>query len=230
MSSNSLPVTSVANKAVASKPVSLIPGLRNLLQKKLIPALSDVESKTHSNPLLVAIWKKLGLPPLTTASFGAGILLLLVRKLFQKSPMFLSNLFGTLLPAYYSIKAINANTEKDEKEIQSEKTQIFTYWSLYGLITLLDPSADAIIEKVRFYYLPKLALIYYLWFGKGAQKLYLNILQPFLAKYGGYSTITSTISRAPSSTDTFGKAYITKDTSAITPPYAEPVELPTEQV
>ncbi|TPX55100.1 hypothetical protein PhCBS80983_g05607 [Powellomyces hirtus] len=152
------------------------------LRAKLLPAVSNTERKAHANPVLVAVWKKLGIPPMSVVALVALVVAGTLRKMLKKQPLLLTNLVGVLYPAYQSIKAVE-RPEADDDE------RWLTYWSIFGLFTLLDSISHKVISYVRYYYVPKMLILHWLFARNGSLAVYRQVIRPFLVKYGGYGVV-----------------------------------------
>ncbi|KAJ3012418.1 hypothetical protein HKX48_006287 [Thoreauomyces humboldtii] len=152
------------------------------LRAKLLPTIDRTERKAHANPFLIAIWKQIGVPPMAVLSIASILAVATVRRLHRKHPLLLSNLIGVLVPAYQSIKAVE-RPEADDDE------RWLTYWSIFGLFTLLDSAKERIIYYVKYYYVPKMLILYWLFARNGSLAVYRQAIRPFLVKYGGYGIV-----------------------------------------
>ncbi|RKO85132.1 TB2/DP1/HVA22-related protein, partial [Blyttiomyces helicus] len=85
----------------------------------------------------------------------------------------LSNLIGVAFPAYASIRAVERPRPDDDE-------RWLTYWSVFGLFSLLDSGASKILSYVHVYFLPKIAILYWLQRGDGALVVYRKALRPAL--------------------------------------------------
>ncbi|KAI8586260.1 TB2/DP1, HVA22 family-domain-containing protein [Geranomyces variabilis] len=165
---------------VAFKPIV------NYLRAKLLPAVSSTERKAHANPVLIAIWKKAGIQPSVAVAIVGVVVAASLRRMLKRQPLLLSNLVGVLYPAYQSIKAVE-RPEADDDE------RWLTYWSIYGLFTLLDSIHLRVMQYVKFYYVPKMLILHWLFARNGSLAIYRQVLRPFLVKYGGYGVVHAAV-------------------------------------
>ncbi|KAI9099244.1 TB2/DP1, HVA22 family-domain-containing protein [Phlyctochytrium arcticum] len=152
------------------------------LRTTVIPRVATVEHKAHSNPILIALWKKLGIPPMSIVVLAAAVALASVKKVSKGRPLLLTNLVGVLYPAYQSLKAVE-RPEPDDDE------RWLTYWTVFGFFSLLDSFSAQIKSYIKVYNIPKLLILYYLFARNGSLVLYRQAIRPFLVKYGGYGTV-----------------------------------------
>ncbi|KAJ3292777.1 Receptor expression-enhancing protein 5 [Borealophlyctis nickersoniae] len=182
--SNTFPATNALNRFVntldASSPAALRPAIAYLRAKPL-PYIALAERKAHSNPILISIWHNAGVPPVTFAVLALVAVLASVRRMLKRSPLLLSNLVGVVYPAYSSIKAVERPQADDDE-------RWLTYWSIYGLFTILDTSATSILKRIP-YFVPKMAILYWLFGRDGSLVMYRKVIRPFLVRYGGYGTV-----------------------------------------
>lgn len=96
---------------------------------------------------------------------------------FNIAGQLITNVIGFAYPAYQSFKAIESSHKEDD-------TQWLTYWTVFGVFSILETVVDAIIYWFPFYYIIKVAFLLYLYLPQfnGAQHLYLTAIRPrFLA-------------------------------------------------
>ena len=85
---------------------------------------------------------------------------------------------GVILPAYWSIKAIESPEYDDDK-------QWLTYWAIYGLFTLLDQFANIILRIFPFYFIFKIIFLIWCFMPNtmGALFIYNKFVRPYFKKY-----------------------------------------------
>ena len=95
-----------------------------------------------------------------------------------------SNATGVLYPVYASLKVLESQEEPDGEGKRAKLRQWLTYWSVYGVLSVVESFTS---DRLPLYYHLKLLLL--LWLQstryKGAQRLYTEVLQPTLSKYMG---------------------------------------------
>ena len=95
--------------------------------------------------------------------------------LFSK---YITCLVGVILPAYWSIKAIESPQYDDDK-------QWLTYWAIYGLFTLLDQFANIILRIFPFSFIFKIIFLIWCFMPNtmGALFIYNKFVAPYFKKY-----------------------------------------------
>ncbi|XP_017148663.2 receptor expression-enhancing protein 2 [Drosophila miranda] len=87
-------------------------------------------------------------------------------------------IYGTILPAFYTFKAVSNDTQKD-------LTPWAKYWIVYAFITTFEVLGDMFISWVPLYGITKMALIF--WIGHTAPaanvRIFNSILGPLLFKH-----------------------------------------------
>ncbi|KAJ3054971.1 Receptor expression-enhancing protein 5 [Rhizophlyctis rosea] len=186
---SALPLTSSLNYIFTSLRHATPPALRPLvlaLHTTLLPHINTLETRAHSNPVLIAIWRNSGIPPIGFALFACLAILASVKRMLNRTPLLLTNLVGVVYPAYSSIKAVE-KPEKDDDE------RWLTYWSIYGLFTILDSTSKSFLSYIPLYHLPKLMLLYWLFGKDGALVVYRSAIRPFLVRYGSYGLVKTAL-------------------------------------
>ena len=91
---------------------------------------------------------------------------------------YITCLVGVILPAYWSIKAI-------ESKIYEEEKQWLTYWAIFGLFTLLDQFANFILKIFPFYFIVKNIFLIWCFMPNtmGALFIYNKFVAPYFKKY-----------------------------------------------
>ncbi|KAJ3218833.1 hypothetical protein HK099_004909 [Clydaea vesicula] len=84
---------------------------------------------------------------------------------------------GFVYPAYASFKAIETDNKEDD-------TQWLIYWTIFGLLNVVEFFSDLILHWVPFYYTFKAAAVLYLALPqtRGASVVYHKFARPYLVK------------------------------------------------
>lgn len=141
--------------------------------KKALEKFAAVEDDINSNQTLKYIAAKV--PFLSPAGVLALFVLLSAAaagSLAKRSPLVFSQLAGVSYPIYRSILAVERPRINDDE-------RWLTYWSCFGLFTLLDHKSALIQRQVKTYFLPKLLIQYWL-SQDGSLVLYRRLIRPFL--------------------------------------------------
>ena len=141
--------------------------------KKALEKCAAVEDNINSNQTLKSIAEKV--PFLSPAGALALFVLLSAAaagSLAKRSPLLFSQLAGVSYPIYRSILAVERPRINDDE-------RWLTYWSCFGLFTLLDHKSALIQRQVKTYFLPKLLILYWL-SQDGSLVLYRRLIRPFL--------------------------------------------------
>ncbi|GMT28313.1 hypothetical protein PFISCL1PPCAC_19610, partial [Pristionchus fissidentatus] len=88
---------------------------------------------------------------------------------------FVCNIIGIAYPAYASLKAVRSLNALEEKEW-------LVYWSVFGLVTLIDFWIDFVMQFFPFYYVVKSLFYLYLYlpYTRGADYIFLHQLEPLI--------------------------------------------------
>ena len=123
------------------------------------------------------ISKKTGIDGKIISGILGICLILSFINLFGK---YITCLVGVVLPAYWSIKAIESPEANDDK-------QWLTYWAIYGIFTFLDNFAGIILRIFPFYFILKLVFLVWCFMPNtlGALFIYNKIVEPLFKKYEG---------------------------------------------
>lgn len=90
----------------------------------------------------------------------------------------LSVILTVVYPSIQSIKAIESKGEDDDKEW-------LTYWTIFGVFSLLDEFGGIILSFVPFYYYIRLGIFFFLMAPqtKGALSIYKYVVGPILKQH-----------------------------------------------
>merc|ERR1740130_1062815 len=130
-----------------------------------IEFLEMLEQKTHVQKIYIAAGVTLVLTIVILYGFGAGIL---------------CNLVGFVFPAYQSFKALEAESDRDERVW-------LTYWVVYSCFTIVEGFLEWFLFWVPFYYPIKLCVLIFLFHPQtlGSMQVYERVLKPALQPYVG---------------------------------------------
>ncbi|KAK0523789.1 ER membrane protein DP1/Yop1 [Tilletia horrida] len=164
------------------------------IQAKLQQILADVDRELNNVPLAVKLERQTGLPKAPVVVGAVGLVAFLV--FFNILAAMLTTAVGFLLPAYYSMQALEQRSGAYEK-------QWLTYWSVFGLFTVLEQFSDFILSFFPFYYTAKLLTLLWLQLPQtqGAKVLYDRFLQPIVAQNINTRRVPSTSTTVPVGAD-----------------------------
>ncbi|TPX69579.1 hypothetical protein SpCBS45565_g02332 [Spizellomyces sp. 'palustris'] len=177
-----LPATTFLTRTITKGEATSLAPVFALLRTRLLPRVATTEHRAHQNAVLVAIHKKLGIPPMSVVALAGAVALVGLRRMLKRQPLLLTNLVGVLYPAWQSIKGVE-RPEADDDE------RWLTYWSIFGLFTLLDTYHEKVMSYIRYYYVPKMLILYWLFARNGSLAVYRQAIRPILVKYGGYGAV-----------------------------------------
>lgn len=91
---------------------------------------------------------------------------------------YITNVVGILLPAYWSIKAIESEEADDDK-------QWLTYWVIFGMFSIIDLFSGFVLRFIPFYFFLKLAFLIFCMMPntRGATLIYDHVLIKIFKKY-----------------------------------------------
>ena len=91
---------------------------------------------------------------------------------------FLANAVGFIYPLYASFKALKTPDNRDD-------AMWLTYWVVYGLFTVVESGTDVLFYWIPFYNFVKIGVLVWLYSPttRGAQKIYTNVINPFLSRH-----------------------------------------------
>lgn len=94
---------------------------------------------------------------------------------------FICNFVGFVLPAYWSMTAIESSNKEDD-------TKWLTYWVVFAAFTCVDFFSDAIFTYFPFYWVAKVVFLAWCFAPikeNGSHKIYHKILRPYFLKNQG---------------------------------------------
>jgi len=109
---------------------------------------------------------------------AGGLVLCGLTLVFGYFAQFICNCVGFVLPAYWSMKAIETSSKDDD-------TRWLTYWVVFACFTCFDFFADGIFAYFPFYWLAKVVFLAYCFAPieeNGSQKIYKKVIRPYFLK------------------------------------------------
>ena len=110
---------------------------------------------------------------------AAGIALSCLLILIFLGGTILTAVVTVVYPAFKSIKALETKDDEDDDKVW------LTYWTVFGIFTLLDEFAFFILNLIPFYFY--IRLLFFIWMmapqTQGAQTLYKSIVRPLLRQH-----------------------------------------------
>jgi hypothetical protein len=138
---------------------------------KLLDNLQEKEELAAAHPLIRLLSGSGRFPPSLYFLLSCIISIIGASKLSKSNPLLLSHILSVLFPVYRSILAIETPRINDDE-------RWLTYWSFFGLFTILDHQAEKIQKIFRMYFIPK--LIFFLWLSQdGSLVVYRRLIRPF---------------------------------------------------
>ena len=97
---------------------------------------------------------------------------------------FVTNLIGFAYPLYESFRSLAAAQSTSAVHNQQ---QWLTYWVIYGIFALVESLTDFFLYWVPFYHLVKIAFLVWCFLPttRGAEVLYVKLVEPILSRYEG---------------------------------------------
>ena len=110
------------------------------------------------------------------AAYGA-LALLTAYLIFGRAAQLVSNAIGFAYPVFASVKAIRTEDKSDD-------TLWLTYWTVFGLFSVLDFWVEGIMSVFPVYLVLKSCFLLYLSLPqtRGAQKLYAKVVDPAITR------------------------------------------------
>ena len=107
-----------------------------------------------------------------------GLILSVVFVYFNIFDTIITNLVGTLYPAFWTIKSIEKNDLNDQKNW-------LTYWAVFGSFVLVDMFSPIIVKFVPFYFVMKIMFLIWLFMpgSHGCDIIYNLIVKKIIRMY-----------------------------------------------
>lgn len=140
-------------------------------QDKFRYYVSQMDKELSKYPALQRAEARTGIPKAYGVLGGAGLFSIFI--FFNLAAGFLTTLLGWLLPAYFSLKALESPSQGDD-------TQWLTYWTVFGAFQIVEYFSDMILYWFPFYYTFKCAFIVWLMLPstRGAEVIYQKVVKP----------------------------------------------------
>ena len=154
-----------------------MPSVKTLVDTTLRPCLKvvrDNEEQIAELPVLQAIEQHTGVHPSVTGLVVLVSIGWYLRRWMHTRAQVVSTLVGIGYPIYCSVQAMEDKTDNE---------QLLSYWSLYGIVTLIDHWAEWLKKRLSVYYVPKILLLYWLFAKGGSVTVYRKYLKPLIAEY-----------------------------------------------
>ena len=89
-----------------------------------------------------------------------------------------TTLVGVVYPIIRSIIALETQDKNDD-------TQWLTYWSIYGILSLIDECTSILLNRIPYYFFIKVCFLIWLFnpMTLGAQKIFESVVKPIMKKY-----------------------------------------------
>ncbi|KAI8607172.1 TB2/DP1, HVA22 family-domain-containing protein [Chytriomyces sp. MP71] len=173
---------SIARQADA---LAIHPDLRFLARYLLSLAriVRAFEGRLRRFPILVRIHRSCDVSPLVQAIFLVVVALAMVRRAMVSHARLVSNVLGALYPALQSVMAI-------EKPQMEDDEKLLTYWSVFGLFSVLDHASPQIQLIYPAYYTTKLSILFWIYARGGATKVYNTFYRPLLVKVSCWNVLS----------------------------------------
>ena len=116
------------------------------------------------------------MPPIV---FAVGpVLILVIATALDIFACGCTTLVGVVYPLIRSIIALETEDKNDDK-------QWLTYWSIYGIMTLIDELTSVLLTRIPYYFFIKVCFLIWLFnpMTMGAQVIYEKVVAPLMAKY-----------------------------------------------
>ncbi|KAJ3118566.1 hypothetical protein HDU96_000518 [Phlyctochytrium bullatum] len=181
-----LPATTLLDTNLTAAETSLPqakPAL-DLLRIHVLTRIRQLEAYTHTFPVLLSIRKSTGIPPITFAIAAILAAVYAVRRATRVNAPLVANLFGVVWPAYASLRAVERPKADDDE-------RWLTYWSVFGLYSILDSFSERIRRYFPLYYTSKVVALYWLFSKNGALTVYRSAVRPLLIQYDGLNASNS---------------------------------------
>ncbi|KAJ3203302.1 Receptor expression-enhancing protein 6 [Entophlyctis luteolus] len=144
-----------------------------------VSVVTVLEKYAHSWPALLTIYGTTDVPPLLQMAGFLLVVAAVFRRAMKTHARLVSNLTGAVYPGVMSVLAVERPRENDDETFH-------TYWSVFGLFSIIDEFSQGILSVFPAYFSTKMAVLYWMFARGGAQKVYRNVYRPLLAKYSQY--------------------------------------------
>lgn len=136
------------------------------------------EIKAKAKKQMDLIKEKTGIDPRIILGILLAAIILTTCGCFER---YITALVGTILPCYWSLKALDSNVAGDD-------AQWLTYWVVYGAFTFFDLFAHIILKIIPFYFVLKLVFLIWCFMPntRGAEVIYKKIIREPFKKYEAY--------------------------------------------
>ena len=144
--------------------------------------MSEANKETKKISLLEKWNKQMALIQEKTGIRGIyvviGLVLSVIFVYFNIFDTIITNLVGTLYPAFWTIKSIESDELKEQKNW-------LTYWAVFGSFILVDMFSPVIIKFIPFYFVMKIMFLIYLLMpgSHGCAIIYNLIVKKILRRY-----------------------------------------------
>ena len=127
------------------------------------------------NEQMNLIYEKTGIKGIYVIFFLIGAIIFVYFNIFEN---LITNLVGTVYPAFWTIKSI-------EKDDLSEQKNWLTYWAVFGFFILIDMFSPIIVKFIPFYLVMKILFLIWMFMpGTNGSKLFYEIVvKKILKKY-----------------------------------------------
>ena len=121
--------------------------------------------------LIAKLSKNSNLPPIVFVV--VPILILLFAIILDIFAAGCTTVIGVVYPLLRSIMALETNDRNDD-------TQWLTYWSIYGILSVIDDMLCCVLSKIPYYFFFKVCFLIWLFnpMTTGAQKIYDTLVKP----------------------------------------------------
>lgn len=160
-------------------------------QQKAEYFVSQIDKELSKYPQLNRLEQTIGVPQAKAYGAIGSFALFTLLIFFNVFAGFLTNLIGFLLPAYFSMRALDSPQPQDD-------IQWLTYWVVFGFFNFIESFIDIILHFVPMYYTFKTLAIVWLMLPQtqGAKIVYTRVVRPIMAQ--GRAATTSAAPTASS--------------------------------
>jgi len=152
-------------------------------QQKAEYFVAQIDKELSKYPQLNKIEHSIGVPQGKAYGAIGAFLLFTLLVFFNIFAGFLTNFIGFLIPAYFSMKALDSPQPQDD-------VQWLTYWVVFGFFNFIESFIDIILHFLPMYYTFKTLAIVWLMLPQtqGAKVVYTRLLRPIFAQAKSHST------------------------------------------